>query len=266
MPSWMKSVVAAISLILALPVLWLGVAALSELWFTWTYCYRLELVVSIDGKDYTGEGVVGVHVVEKSELLPQRRGVSVGFSGEAVAVDLGERGTLFATLKDIQRPHSTSGMWLASPDYIVQSAFPRIMGEEGEKGLRRAIHRYAQGGQRLELRPDQLPLLVRFRDIASPITVEQVDPTNLEPQFGPGARLTRASIETVPSGWFPFNLLSLSSPQCLTGSPVTKTIDERLPWLESYRNQRLDGSRYERSDATNRLANSLSAGHFKAWR
>lgn len=264
LPSRMKLVVAAGCLMVALPFFWFGMAAVTELWLTSPYRYRLALVVSVNGTDFVAASVVEGRFTQKSPLLPQTRGVSVSFSGEAVAVDLGERGVLFATLLDVKRPFA-SGMWLASPENIVQSAFPRIAGEEGERGFARVLRRYAQGGEIRELRPDQLPLLVLFRDMANPISVEQVDPSNLERHFGPGAKLTRATIETVPVGWFPFNRFGLSSPRWLTGVPVTKTIDARLPWLASYRNQQLDGSRYERSEAANRLANSMNAGAFKSW-
>ena len=39
---------------------------------------------------------------------------------------------------------------------------------------------------RVELAPGDLPLLVRFRDINDPTTVERVDPNDLAASFGPG--------------------------------------------------------------------------------
>jgi hypothetical protein len=79
-----------------------------------------------------------------------------------------------------------------------------------------------------------LPLLVRFRDISDPKTVEKVDPANLAASFGAGVKLTRATIETVPSGYWPFNLFGIG------GSPVTRGIEARLPWWKDRPNKSFD--------------------------
>ena len=58
----------------------------------------------------------------------------------------------------------------------------------------------------------ELPMLIRFRNVADPATVERVDPNNLAASFGPGVVLTRATLE-------------------ITDDPVTTGIVKRLPWL-----------------------------------
>ena len=55
-------------------------------------------------------------------------------------------------------------------------------------------------------------MLVTFKDINDPKTVERVDPNNLAEAFGQGVRLARASIE-------------------ITNEPVTTGIEKRLPWM-----------------------------------
>lgn len=57
-----------------------------------------------------------------------------------------------------------------------------------------------------------LPMLVRFRNIADPTTVEKVDPENLAASFGAGVKLRRTTVE-------------------LTDDPVTTGIEKRLGWL-----------------------------------
>ncbi len=71
----------------------------------------------------------------------------------------------------------------------------------------------------------ELPILVRFRDINDPTSVERVDPDNLAASFGPGVTLVNASIEIVSSGFWPFRALGLS------GTPVTTGIEKRLVGL-----------------------------------
>jgi hypothetical protein len=62
-------------------------------------------------------------------------------------------------------------------------------------------------------------MFVRFRDINDPNTVERVDPNNLAASFGPGVRLTRATIE-------------------ITDAPVTTGIEKELEWLRAVANTR----------------------------
>jgi len=240
LPSGLKPFVVVALLIVALPLLWVGAAALTEFGNTWTYRYRITLGVSVGGKEHVGSSVIQVRVTQKSAMLPQTQGVSIKVSGEAVVVDLGNHGILFVLLKDVERPQRRApNSWSASANEITSSAFPRTQEEKGEWGLARTMRRYSQGGQGRELQPDQLPLLVRFRNETAPSTIEQVDPTNLEMSIGPGARLTRATIETVPAGRFPFNISGLTLPRWLTGEPVTRKIKEVLPWLSPDPERRL---------------------------
>lgn len=63
-------------------------------------------------------------------------------------------------------------------------------------------------------------MLVTFRDIDDPASVEKVDPANLAATFGEGVSLKRITVE-------------------LTDGPVTRGIEERLPWLPNvYENLR----------------------------
>jgi len=65
-----------------------------------------------------------------------------------------------------------------------------------------------------ELYPDEYPLLVRFRDIADPASVEEIDPANLAANFGPGISLKLITIT-------------------VTDDAVTSGIRNLLPWLSS---------------------------------
>ncbi len=59
---------------------------------------------------------------------------------------------------------------------------------------------------------DLLPMLVRFRDVNDPGSVEQVDPNDLASAFGPGVTLRKANI-------------------AITDDPVTTGIEQKLNWL-----------------------------------
>jgi hypothetical protein len=67
---------------------------------------------------------------------------------------------------------------------------------------------------------EYLPMLVRFRDLHDPRSVERVDPSDLAASFGTGVKLDRMSIE-------------------ITDAAVTKGIEAVLPWLAGRESQRL---------------------------
>jgi hypothetical protein len=234
----MKSLGKALVLLLSIPVLMIGYELGYQLVFTHVYKYRLTIEATVDGKVHAGSGVVRRSVAEAARLfLYQSSSVNGGYRGEAVTVDLGERGVLFALLKDVERPQGSR--YHADPESFVQSAFPAGAGQADP--FRSNMARFARGGESRALAPDELPLLVRFRDINDPKTVERVDPANLSAAFGPGVRLTAARIETVPSGLWPFNLFDLPGPQALFGVPITRGIEQRLGWLQALQGTYLHG-------------------------
>ncbi len=191
-----------------------------------TVRYRLTLEAQVDGEAKSGSGVIEVTYSKQSELAGQHE-LIVSFKGEAVVLDLGSRGALFALLKE--DTDSRSG-----PEWIVLRAFnfpggslPRPV-EEGVKQVQRL------SGKR-ELPLTSLPLLVRFRDLNDPKTAEGVDPLNVTKSFGAGAKLVRATLEIVPAGIWPLNSLGI------TGEPITRGVDQRLPWLKALKGKYLHG-------------------------
>ena len=65
-----------------------------------------------------------------------------------------------------------------------------------------------------ELPFEDLPLLVRFRDLTDPTSIESVDPFELARSYGAGVTLKRATVE-------------------ITDDPITTGITKNLPWLAS---------------------------------
>lgn len=161
-------------------------------------------------------------------------------------LDVGSRGTLFALLKgDID---SRSG-----PEWIVLRAFNLSGGSHPgpvKGGVRQLQH---LSGKRV-LPLTSLPLLVRFRDLNNPKTVERVDPLDMGRSFGAGAKLVRATLEIVPAGIWPFNWFGI------TGEPITTGIDQRLAWLKRLKGGYLDGAFAGGGPA---LSNILFGGNFK---
>ena len=161
-------------------------------------------------------------------------GLFAGGRGEAVAVDLGQRGTLFALL-------DSNGSYT-----IVFDVFGGPALGEGWDSVKYYSNLYKTGAKAM-LTPKQYPMLVRFRNIDDPKTVERVDPKNLAATFGDGVKLKAITIE-------------------MTNDSVNWAMQTRLPWLNEYYGKMFDGQRFNTINATLPLANSLSAGAFSTRR
>jgi hypothetical protein len=175
---------------------------------------------------------------------------SIDVRGEAVALDLGSRGVLFALLKEDTDSRSGAEYIVLRTFNFPGGALPLPVGD--------GLSQVKRLSGKAELPFSSLPLLVRFRDPNDPKTVERVDPLDIGKSFGAGAKLTRATLEIVPSGMWPLNRLSI------TGEPATAGLDMRLPWLSDYYGRQFDGERFESASSPLRLANSLTSGAFRA--
>jgi hypothetical protein len=214
-----------------------------------TMRYRLTLEARVDGKPVVGSGVIEVTYSKQPQITVQRD-LAIDYRGEAVVLDLGSSGVIFALLKAGVDSRS-------SPETIIFRAFGfdggAFPGWTVEEGFDRLLH--LSGSRDLPLA--NLPMLVRFRDMSDPKTVERVNPGYLSTSF-PGATLERATLEVVSARMWPFNLFGHAGP------PITTGIEKRLPWLSEYYNLRFDGQRYEIISPPSSLANSLASGAFKA--
>jgi hypothetical protein len=171
-----------------------------------TVRYRVTLEAQVDGELKTASGVREVTYRKQLGLASQHE-LSIGFRGEAIALDLGSRGTLFALLKEGR--DSRSG-----PEWIVLRAFD-FDGGSLPRPVEVGIEQVARLSGKRELPLDSLPRLVRFRDINDPMTVERVNPFNIAEQFGPNASLIRVTLEIAPAA-----------------EPITTGINKKLVWLD----------------------------------
>ena len=198
-----------------------------------TFRYRLTLEAEVDGQAKTGSGVIEVTYGKRLSIGAVGRDVHVSFRGQAVALDLGARGTLFALLK--AGSDSRSG-----PESIVLSIFGLPGGAFPGWDTESLKKLWSLSGKR-ELSFDKLPKLARFRDINDPMTVEAVNPFNVAESFGADARLVSATLEIVPTGYWPLNLFGI------TGDPLTTGIQQRLTWLRRLNGGHLDGGSSSRN-------------------
>jgi hypothetical protein len=87
-------------------------------------------------------------------------------------------------------------------------------------------------------------MLVTFGDMADPTSLTLVDRDDLASTFGEGVSLKRITVQ-------------------VTDDSATTGFEERLRWLDSYRQKKLDGSPSRYTDlTTNELSARFSAGSF----
>ena len=173
-----------------------------------TIRYRITVEVDTPQGLRSGSSVWEVSTAEGSGSPD--RSIHSRVRGEAVVVDL-PGGTLFALLRG-------ADMSVDYPAGLVVShlrAHPELgvpMGADWSENMRAV----AKAKSAFELYPDELPLLVHFRDINDPASVEKVEPANLSAAFGPEFRLKRIIV-------------------ALTNDSVTAVVTPRLHWLSKER-------------------------------
>lgn len=178
---------------------------------------RYKMTVEVD----TPEGVKSGFAVREltydagSSWFPfgESRG-RIYVKGDAVAIDLPGRRALFALLAGAD----------GNVDYAGQgiSTIFRVMDRRsGSEGGPHELWPHIPSIREPITNP--MPMLVTFRDIDDPTSVERVDPANLTVSFGPGVRLKRITVEA-------------------TDEDVTIGIERRLEWLVDKNRKRFDPS------------------------
>jgi hypothetical protein len=175
-----------------------------------SHSYRYRVTVEVD----TPQGLrTGSSVWETKAWegigIPDR-GIRSRERGEAVAVDL-PGGTLFALLQgaDMDVDYA-SGVVVG---HLRAHPVPGIAMGKDWKENRRLI---AKVKPAFELYPEEYPLLVRFRDISDPASVEKIHPNLVASSFGAGVHLKRITI-------------------AVTNGNVTTGILDKLQWLAKQR-------------------------------
>jgi hypothetical protein len=199
-----------------------------------TFTHRYRLTIEIDTPDGVRSGSSVIEVVREDYrwmLLPVP-GSRYQFRerSEAVFVDLGAGRNVIALLGHGARADNVSQM-ISLPI----EAYGYYKWDENAWAGRLPM----QGP--VELRPPLVPTLIAFSNLSDPKTAQVVyatevqrgrDPTVAIDRFieifGPGVRFRRASVEIVPIGTWPFNVLGW--PRALTGDPITRDIENLLPW------------------------------------
>lgn len=210
------------------------------------YRYRLTVEVATPAGVRSGSSVIAVEqTLVRPGMNPAGQAVERRIRGEAVAVDLPGGRTLFALLRSEENSD-----WAG---YIMQWLAPDQPGDSFAEGLDDMLPLEGRGPiavpRTLEIWRGQppvsaYPMLVTFGDPADPTSVQPVDPDDLAATFGPGVALRRITVE-------------------MTDDAVTRGIEGRLGWMNTYRDRWFDGSSTISEDlTTSDIKAHLTAGDF----
>jgi hypothetical protein len=207
-----------------------------------TYRYRLAVEVDTPQGLKTGSSVIEVDTHRnETSWNPQARGLWHKVRGEAAAVDLGEGRVLFALLRSEDSVDWPAQILFLTTPYAV----------EAEDKFLATFERMLAREEAVELPPDLAacissseasarPMLVTFRDLADPTSVERVDTEDLAASFGEGFALRRITVQ-------------------LTDDPVTEGIEDRLAWLGQ-----LSGMGLEAEDFPENVPVGNFSGYFRS--
>lgn len=217
-----------------LAVLALLIALYKSMYSTTSYRVRLTLNVETPQGLKTGSGVI--EVTTRSYPAWTTLGGSSGNSwvtGDAVFVDLGEGENghtryLIALLARGLRGEDVDFYLLPE---LAFASFWKNKGHEANQGDPSSEVSKLPLGTKVQLHGSLIPTLVTFLDPRDPSTARVVPPDNFTQTFGEGVRLRDAILEIVSPGIWPLTLVGL------TGEPITRGIETRLPFLVTRRDR-----------------------------
>ena len=138
---------------------------------TYTWHQKMILEVEVNGQVYTGSSVV--EVVVKEQVLKFGFPFSHHARGEATLVELPQKRYLFALLSG--GPFNSK---------VTVNAFNIFKDQSHLRGIERYAEISKSRFKEEISSPSHYPLLVTFRDINDPATVQKVDPGNLAETLG----------------------------------------------------------------------------------
>jgi hypothetical protein len=172
--------------------------------------YRLTVEVETPQGRRTASGVLAVHPDRSYTRRGQTRTL-----GDAVFVELGQGKNLVALLAHVDN----NNLVLDDINYVALRAYAESSGKRvpfsGMSGLTGIV----------PVKGALIPVLVSFTDPAVPGSAKVVSPDDAEAVLGKGYRLQGLTAEVVPNGYWPLDFGGV------LGQPVTRGIQEKLPWL-----------------------------------
>ncbi|HWV82609.1 MAG TPA: hypothetical protein VNZ50_14360 [Hyphomicrobiaceae bacterium] len=186
---------------------------------TFTYRYRLTIEVDTPHGPKSGSSVIETTLQNNHEVKwapPEARKFTARARGEAVFVDLGDDRHVIGLLA--MGPTAKD-----DPEFrkIVPGALA-VRWDTPNETIPAIVAAVARGGG-IDVPAKSIPTLITFHALSNPDSAQVVPSDDFVGVFGPGYAFRRATVELVPVGVWPLNLVGL------TGVPLSYSIDRKLP-------------------------------------
>ncbi len=197
------------------------------------YSWHYKITVTVDTPEGEKRGSAVREARTEFQPRPEPKDfpyhIEIKSRGEAVPVDLGKRGMLFALID-----------WDSYREFY--NAFPYGGQMDGKSKFPRDDYykETLKTGMKAELKTN-FPRMVTFKDIKDPKSVEAVKADDLAATFGAGVKLKDITLE-------------------ITDEPVTWEIEKVLGWLEKVKMSCLSGKHINGPE----LYEQLHGGNFRA--
>jgi len=169
---------------------------------TYSYRYRLQLTLEMDGKAYPGSSVIEVNW--RCGLKIADSGCAAGLDGQATVIDLGSRGALVATLHTGEQ-NTAAPQRGTDAVFLCSNAF-------GNHSTHEELPALANLTGRRNLSAANFPYLVWFSNPLDSKSARKVTSESLSSTIDPTARFSEASVE-------------------ITRDPIVIDIASKLPWF-----------------------------------
>lgn len=185
-----------------------------------TYEWNEKVTLEVETPDglKTASSVQGIELIHTWAGLPEMKGASASLKGEAVVMEVLPGRFLFALLSSERDPSRRLNLFY---NRELDDLYRRELGlKAGEYKNRTVPEKVAltlrTKGHAMAMPTYYYPLLVTFKDINDPSSVQKVEPGNLSAVFGSGVKLKRITYE-------------------ITDTPVTRgVLNKVLGWLDTH--------------------------------
>ncbi len=203
---------------------WILLGLVATIYAAWSIAYpstavRYRMTVTLETPEgiKTGSAVREVAIEKSPQFLGSTSVGAVGVTrGEAVIVDLGKHGVLFALMRG-----GVGGIDYGG--YILTTAFPSGNDPFSREGI--GYYRSLKNAK-TTLTPQQYPMFVRFRDLNDPKTVEAISQYNDRDMPTGYGGMAKTAVEVFGAG---IKLKEVTIE--ITRDSVTTGIEKLLPWL-----------------------------------
>lgn len=192
---------------------WVGLRTAWEHYFPKSVIhYRLDVTFEVDGIRVTGSSVQEL-VVSRALGLSEKRASWRAF-GEAVVVDLPGHGAIFVLLTSPTVDSVYTGSTKGRFDNLIYDACS-LKEKRAGKSWSEFVRMTGKLSGACNVPPEELPLMVYFKDISDPETIQRLIPEQVQERFGPNVDFVGATVT-------------------ITEEPLTLGVGSRLPWLSDY--------------------------------